>query len=308
MKTEAAWPIAAAGMLFTALAGIAGAAGAEAPAVPEALRVPSGQVLAVTARGIGVQIYECVSAKDDPSHFSWTLKSPEAVLQLGSGVVLGKHYAGPTWESTDGSKVFGEVTAKLDAPDSAAIPWLLLRAKSTSGAGIFSAVGSIQRLATVGGRAPATGCDQTQSGKETRVPYSAEYRFFTARPADVSSPKGVWKTFDDKTGKARAIVRIYEQDGKLFGRIEQSFMPGAENRVCVPCTDERKDRPIIGLVIIRNMKADGDEFNGGDILDPESGSVYRCKMHVERDGGRLVLRGYIGFSLLGRSQTWERQG
>ena len=125
--------------------------------------------------------------------------------------------------------------------------------------------------------------------------------------ADATSPIGVWKTFDDKTGKARAIVRIYEQNGKLFGRIEQSFTPGGEHRLCVPCADERKDQPIIGLVIIRNMKQDGNEYNGGDILDPDSGSIYRCKMHVEQGGSRLALRGYIGFSLLGRSQTWERQ-
>ncbi len=102
-------------------------------------------------------------------------------------------------------------------------------------------------------------------------------------------------------------MRIYEQDGKLFGRIEQSFTPGAEHRVCVPCTDERKNQPIIGLLIIRNIKRDGNVYSGGDILDPESGSVYRCKMHVEQDGARLILRGYIGFSLLGRSQTWQRQ-
>ncbi len=127
--------------------------------------------------------------------------------------------------------------------------------------------------------------------------------------ADVSvSPIGLWKTFDDKTGQARAIVRIYEQNGRLFGRIEQTFKPGGERRVCAPCTDERKNQPIVGLVIIRNMKPDGNEYEGGDILDPESGSVYHCKMHLERNGARLVLRGYIGFSLLGRSQTWERQG
>jgi uncharacterized protein (DUF2147 family) len=125
--------------------------------------------------------------------------------------------------------------------------------------------------------------------------------------SDSTSPVGVWKTFDDKSGNARAIVRIYEQDGKLFGRIEQSFVPGAEHRVCVPCTDERKNQPIIGLVIIRNIKPDGNEFAGGDILDPESGSVYRCKMHLEQGGTRLILRGYIGFSLLGRTQTWQRQ-
>jgi len=124
---------------------------------------------------------------------------------------------------------------------------------------------------------------------------------------DTPSPLGVWKTVDDKTGKPRAIVRVYEENGKLFGRIEQSFTPGAENRVCAVCTDDRKDQPIIGLLIIRNMKADGDEYSGGDILDPESGSVYRCKLHLEENGSRLVVRGYIGFALLGRSQTWQRQ-
>jgi uncharacterized protein (DUF2147 family) len=129
-----------------------------------------------------------------------------------------------------------------------------------------------------------------------------------AAPAETgTSPIGVWKTFDDKTGKEKALVRIYENDGRLFGKIIQSFKPGAETRVCVPCTDDRKDQPIIGLVIIRNMKRDGDEYDGGDILDPESGSVYHSKMHLEQDGARLVVRGYIGFSLLGRSQTWERQ-
>jgi uncharacterized protein (DUF2147 family) len=129
----------------------------------------------------------------------------------------------------------------------------------------------------------------------------------TLRAADMSSPLGLWKTFDDKTGKARALVRIYDQGGKLFGRIEQSFTPGGETRVCKPCSDERKDQPIIGLIIIRNMQADGSEFSGGDILDPESGTVYRCKMHLEQDGARLIVRGYIGFALLGRSQTWQRE-
>jgi uncharacterized protein (DUF2147 family) len=126
-----------------------------------------------------------------------------------------------------------------------------------------------------------------------------------AAAADAGSPIGLWKTFDDRTGAARAIVRIYEQDGRLFGKIESSFMPGAEHRVCAVCTDERKDQPIIGLIIIRNMKHTDGEYSGGDILDPENGSVYHCKMHVE-GGTRLVLRGYIGISLLGRNQTWQR--
>jgi len=124
-------------------------------------------------------------------------------------------------------------------------------------------------------------------------------------PAGADSPIGLWKTIDDKTGAARAIVRIYEQDGRLFGKIENSFTPGAEHRVCEVCTDERKGQPILGLIIIRNMKHTDNEYSGGDILDPETGSVYHCKMHVE-GGTRLVLRGYIGFSLLGRNQIWQR--
>jgi uncharacterized protein (DUF2147 family) len=126
--------------------------------------------------------------------------------------------------------------------------------------------------------------------------------------ADLSSPVGDWKTFDDKTGKARAIVRIYEQDGKLFGKIERSMSPGAESRVCTACTDDRKDQPKLGLVIIRNMKRTDDGYAGGDILDPDNGSVYRCKFHLEDGGARLVVRGFIGISLLGRTQIWERQG
>ncbi len=281
------------------------AAGGPTPPEPPALRVPPGQVLAVTAQGTGVQIYECAAAKDDPARYAWTLKAPEAVLTRPSGEALGKHYAGPTWEAADGSKVTGEVTAKVDAPNGESIPWLLLSAKSASGSGIFGHIVSVQRLRTAGGKAPAGGCDASQAGKESRIPYSAEYRFYAA---DLTSPVGLWKTFDDKTGEARAMVRIYDQGGELFGRIETTFRPGGEQRVCVPCTDERKDKPIVGLVIIRHMKLDGDQYDDGDILDPESGRVYRCKMHVDADGTRLMLRGYLGISLLGRSQTWERQG
>jgi len=127
------------------------------------------------------------------------------------------------------------------------------------------------------------------------------------RAADLQSPIGLWKTVDDKTGMPRAIVRIYVEDGKFFGRIEQSFLAGAEARVCTLCTDERKNQPIIGLLIIRNVSLRDGEYGGGDILDPENGSVYRCKFHLEKEGTVLVVRGFIGISLLGRSQTWLRQ-
>ena len=129
----------------------------------------------------------------------------------------------------------------------------------------------------------------------------------TAHAAGSQSPLGLWKTFDDKTGEPRALVRIYLQDEKYFGRIERSFTPGAETRVCSVCKDDRKNQPVIGLLIIRNVTLRDGEYGGGDILDPDSGSVYRCKFHMEGDGSVLVVRGFIGFSLLGRSQTWRRQ-
>ena len=125
--------------------------------------------------------------------------------------------------------------------------------------------------------------------------------------ASPQSPAGLWKTFDDKSGAALALVRIYAEDGKLFGRIERSLTPGDERRVCAECTDERRNQPIAGLLIIRKMKATDDGFAGGDILDPDNGTVYRCKFHMDQNGSRLVVRGYIGFSLLGRTQIWQRQ-
>jgi uncharacterized protein (DUF2147 family) len=128
-----------------------------------------------------------------------------------------------------------------------------------------------------------------------------------ASASEPASPIGLWKTIDDKTGNPRAIVRIYAEDGRLFGRIERSFTPGAENRVCEECKDERKNRPIIGLIIIRNIQPKDGAYAGGDILDPDTGTVYRCKFHLDQNGTRLVVRGYIGISLLGRSQTWQRQ-
>jgi len=95
---------------------------------------------------------------------------------------MAKHYAGPTWEADDGSKVIGEVVARSDSPKPDSIPWLLLRAKTTSGSGLFSGVLSIQRLDTVGGSAPAKGCLQPQSGQELRVSYTANYLFYGMKP------------------------------------------------------------------------------------------------------------------------------
>ena len=150
--------------------------------VPESLKPPATQVIALEARASGVQIYECGASKADPTRFEWVFKAPEADLLDADGKKIGKHYAGPTWESNDGSKVIGEVVARDNGPDADSIPWLLLSVKSTSGKGVFSQVLSIQRLSTVGGKAPLGGCDKAQSGKEARVAYKARYTFFAAKP------------------------------------------------------------------------------------------------------------------------------
>jgi len=128
-----------------------------------------------------------------------------------------------------------------------------------------------------------------------------------AQGADMNSAVGLWKTVDDKTGAARALVRISFEHGAYVGRIEQSFRPGAETRVCTACTDDRKDKPIIGLEIIRDMTGSDGEYGGGRILDPDNGSVYHCRIRLEDGGRKLVVRGYIGFTWIGRSQTWLRE-
>jgi hypothetical protein len=168
--------------LAAILAGCAASNVGTNPMVPENLKVPAAQTLSLVSPATGVQIYECSAGKADPARFEWVFKAPEADLFDLSGNRMGKHYAGPTWESNDGSKVIGEVKARDDGPNANAIPWLLLSAKSTSGNGVFSRTQAIQRLYTVGGKAPAGGCNRAQLGKEARVPYKATYYFYVARP------------------------------------------------------------------------------------------------------------------------------
>lgn len=167
---------------FAALLAGAALRGAPATEVPAKLKVPDGQTLALEASASGVQIYACGPGKADPARFEWAFKAPEADLFDKAGKKIGTHYAGPSWESTDGSKVVGEVKAKDDGPDPVAIPWLLLSAKANSGTGVFAKVVSIQRLNTVGGKAPADGCDQAHAGTEARIAYKANYSFWIAKP------------------------------------------------------------------------------------------------------------------------------
>ena len=166
----------------TLLAASAIAKAGTIPDVPETLKVPVTEVLSLETQAAGVQIYECKASKADPMRFEWVFKAPEAKLFNSAGKVIGRHYAGPTWESIDGSKVVGEIRVRENGPDPDSIPWLLLNAKSTSGNGVFGHTQSIQRVQTAGGKAPAGGCDQALVGKEMRVPYKAIYYFYIVRP------------------------------------------------------------------------------------------------------------------------------
>ena len=116
--------------------------------------------------------------------------------------------------------------------------------------------------------------------------------------------EGKWKTIDDETGKAKSIVEIFKKDdGKYYGKIQQ-LMQKPTNDNCVKCKDDRKNKPLIGLEIIRGLEKDGDEFTGGTITDPKNGKTYKCT--ITRDGNKLNVRGYIGFSVIGRTQVWQK--
>ena len=164
------------------LAGGAASSAVKTDDIPAPLRVPANAVLTLRAHAVGVQIYQCRADKDDAARIAWSLKEPEADLFDHAGNKIGKHYAGPTWEATDGSRVSGEVVARANSPEQNAVAWLLLSAKSASGNGVFGRVRFIQRLRTVGGNAPPDGCNQASAGAEVRVGYSAEYRFYADKP------------------------------------------------------------------------------------------------------------------------------
>ncbi|MCC6457161.1 MAG: DUF3455 domain-containing protein [Caldilineaceae bacterium] len=151
------------------------------PQVPEVLMVSPAEHVAMATFAEGVQIYQCKASENDATKWQWSFIAPDATLYDSQHNQLGKHYAGPTWETNDGSKVVAEVKARADAPSADAIPWLLLTAKSTEGTGTFSTITSIQRIETTGGVAPQAGCDQTHQDEEARVPYTAVYYFYTTR-------------------------------------------------------------------------------------------------------------------------------
>lgn len=123
------------------------------------------------------------------------------------------------------------------------------------------------------------------------------------------SPVGVWRTIDDKNHKEKSLVRIAEVNGELRGTIEKLFRePGEEpNPNCDKCEGDKHNKPVIGMMILTGMKRQGDEYAGGQILDPANGKTYKCKMWTSDGGKKLNVRGFIGVSLLGRTQVWVRE-
>ena len=149
--------------------------------VPDALRPGANESLAMVVPARGVQIYECRARRDAGGGYEWAFVAPEADLFDARGNRVGRHYAGPHWESRDGSKILGALKERADAPVPDAIPWLLLTAKSVGSEGSFSKVTSIQRVNTVGGVAPKGGCSQAAAGTLARINYTADYYFFTTK-------------------------------------------------------------------------------------------------------------------------------
>ena len=125
-----------------------------------------------------------------------------------------------------------------------------------------------------------------------------------------ATPAGLWKTIDDNTKKEKSFVRIVETGGVYTGRVERIVDPDApKDAVCKDCSDERKDKPVLGMTILRGVKASASDpatFEGGDILDPNNGKVYKVRLKVVDNGSKLDVRGYIGTPMLGRTQTWVR--
>jgi uncharacterized protein (DUF2147 family) len=123
------------------------------------------------------------------------------------------------------------------------------------------------------------------------------------------SPAGLWKTIDDRSGEAKGLIRIREINGKFEGKIDKIFPKAGDDPAprCEKCLGPQRNQPVLGLTFLWGFTKQGDEYQGGEILDPESGKIYQAKMKLIDAGKRLEVRGFIGFSLFGRSQTWLRE-
>src|SRR5258707_1993940 len=146
--------------------------------VPQPIQPPAGEQLLLQVHAKGDQVYTC---KGDAAQAAWALKAPDAQLFDKDGKPFGRHFAGPSWEAADGSRVTGKAVANVPSPEADSIPWLLVNIVSHDGNGVLSRASSIQRLNTKGGKAPASGCDAAHGNQELRVPYSADYLFYAPK-------------------------------------------------------------------------------------------------------------------------------
>jgi len=124
-----------------------------------------------------------------------------------------------------------------------------------------------------------------------------------------ANPAGLWRTIDDESGKEKSLVRIVESGGVYTAKVEKITDPAKASEVCEKCTDDRKGQPIVGMTIMRSVKQDAEDkglWDGGDILDPKNGKVYKVRLKPIEEGKKLEVRGYIGAPLFGRTQTWIR--
>lgn len=120
-----------------------------------------------------------------------------------------------------------------------------------------------------------------------------------------TSPEGLWKTYDDK-GKPTGYVRVEESQGVFTGVIEKGLETDKQEKYCTACKDERKGQRLIGMTMMKHVKAKEDAFEGSEILDPFSGNTYRVKLTLKDAGKKMEVRGFLGLSLFGRTQVWER--
>ncbi|PCI96118.1 MAG: hypothetical protein COB15_11370 [Flavobacteriales bacterium] len=126
---------------------------------------------------------------------------------------------------------------------------------------------------------------------------------FVMTSINAQSITGKWKTIDDDTGKEKSVVEIYKKGGKYYGKVISIVDPKKRDKKCEKCTDYRKDKPVLGMEIIKDLEQDDDEFEDGTIMDPENGKIYDCKIWLE-DKNTLNVRGYIAFFY--RTQEWLR--
>lgn len=123
--------------------------------------------------------------------------------------------------------------------------------------------------------------------------------------AQKGSVLGRWKSIDDATGKELGVIHIYEEEGKIYGKVIEILNPKDRDKICHNCSGADKKQPILGLVVIQGLTKDGEEYSGGKILDPKHGKYYKCYINLENEN-KLKVRGYIGISLFGRTQYWHR--